>query len=103
MDEAAVRASLRKIHAADRRANTVRRVGEYQRLFPGFEDIVADEFAALESAESVWEFATRPHALAAPLPPPPPPEAARKLGPYTLLREVGRGGQAQVFLAQCTP
>ncbi|MHC4450417.1 MAG: protein kinase domain-containing protein [Planctomycetota bacterium] len=106
MNEAEAREGFRRVYAADQEAGRPRSVDAYQRLFPGFEDAVADEFAALNStrARSVWEFESRSRARSEPSPPrveaPPPIEKGpQKLGPYELLEKLGQGGQGLVFLA----
>ncbi len=68
---------------ADRGAGTLRTLADYQARFPGFENRVAQEWAAL--GEPVRD-AT--------------PQPTRTLGRYRVVRELGRGGQAVVYLAQ---
>jgi len=74
-------------YLADLESRTLRTLAEYQSLFPGFEEEVADEFRMLEDeGESV-----------APVSAPDP--TGDMLGPYRIVRELGRGGQAVVYLA----
>ena len=68
---------------ADRAAGNLRTLADYQARFPGFENRVAQEWAALGE----------PARAAAPQP-------TRTLGRYRVVRELGRGGQAVVYLAQ---
>ncbi|MEM7308428.1 MAG: serine/threonine-protein kinase [Planctomycetota bacterium] len=63
---------------ADREAGEVRPLGEYLEAFPGHEERLRREF------EDLRRRSTEP----------------AKLGPYRLLRELGRGGQGVVYLAQ---
>jgi tetratricopeptide (TPR) repeat protein len=74
-------------YANDARSGTTRTVGDYCALFPGFEDVVAREYARLVDAGARGA------------PPALPDEVGSKLGPYVLLEELGRGGQGAVFLA----
>jgi serine/threonine protein kinase len=73
----------------DRAAGRRRSLEQYQSLFPGAPALIAREFAQLGSSGD--------HATMAP-PGAPPPD--RRVGPYRLLRELGRGGQGMVFLAE---
>ncbi|MBI5852787.1 MAG: protein kinase, partial [Planctomycetes bacterium] len=66
----------------DRAAGKKRSAAEYQALFPGFEERIARELADLEREDQ----APRPSSLAH----------------YELVRELGRGGQAVVWLAEDT-
>ena len=70
----------------DRAAGRERSREEYLARFPGFEPRIARELAAIARAAPEQ----RPAAV---------PGAARRIGRYRLLRELGRGGQAVVYLA----
>lgn len=73
---------------ADDEAGAVRPLGDYQAMFPGYEDVIAREYASL--LESDDGDAT--------------PCSGRvgieQVGPYRVLRELGRGGQSVVYLAE---
>ncbi len=77
----AVRHDFLARYADDAAAGTTRSLADYQALFPGHEAAIAEEFAALSEPEQQ-------------------PEGLRRIGPYELLRELGRGGQATVYLAR---
>ena len=70
-----------EMYDRDRAAGRVRSAADYVARFPGFEARIEREFAAMAAA--------------------PPPRAARerRVGRYRLIQELGRGGQAVVWLA----
>lgn len=74
---------------ADQEAGEARPLADYQRRFPGHEDAVAREYLRLHASSPRVD-----------RPPSPPPAGERTLGPYRILRELGRGGQARVLLAR---
>jgi serine/threonine protein kinase len=69
------------LFAEDLAAGTARRLADYQARFPGHEAEIAAEFADLTAAGAA---------------------ELRRVGPYQLLQELGRGGQATVWLARDT-
>lgn len=79
VDELAERGMLRFLERllTDRAAGRERTLEEYQAAFPGLEGRIAEELDAAGG---------------------PPPEP-RSIGPYRLIRELGRGGQGVVHLA----
>ena len=72
---------------ADEDAGGARPLASYQAMFPGFEDVIASEYAGLmeESGEG---------------PRTPDRTGPENVGPYRILRELGRGGQSVVYLAE---
>ncbi len=72
-----------RVYIEDLEADRSRSLAEYQRLFPGMEEAVAAEWRLLEVAEEQ-----------------PVVEPAETLGPYRIVRVLGRGAQATVFLAE---
>ena len=83
-------ALLRKVES-DRAAGLQRTLAEYQSQFPGHEEVVAREFAALTTDETDADRTAEPPTTSTTPP--------RTLGPYRIERELGRGGQGAVFLA----
>jgi tetratricopeptide (TPR) repeat protein len=71
---------------ADRAAGREQPLAFYQAQHPGFEQLVADELGSATGAGAA--------------PAAPPAAAPDRIGPYRIEREIGRGGQAVVFLAQ---
>jgi len=90
-DEAAIVAAFLSRYLADRTAGKEVPVEAYQALFPDFEAVVAREYRQLRGQD--------PEATPAPDPIPPGP---RSFGPYRLVKEIGRGGQGVVYLAEDT-
>lgn len=65
-------------YRSDRAGNVEARLEDYLEAFPGHEETIAALFAELEAER---------------------PEPANRLGPFRLVRELGRGGQGTVWLA----
>ncbi|MCU0863693.1 MAG: tetratricopeptide repeat protein [Planctomycetes bacterium] len=90
-DEAVRNALLRQFHA-DLQAGGLRIETEYAARFPGHEALVAAELAALREEDSGP--GDERGDLGAP-----PATPVLTIGPYSVRRELGRGGQATVYLA----
>ena len=85
--------------AADRAGGRLRPVEDYRRLFPGHDAVIEAEYAAFldgGSAASDTTAAGGSEVRTAVLP---PAIASLRLGPYRLVRELGRGGQGVVYEA----
>ena len=74
--------ALLSAFARDHEHGIVRPVAEYQARFPGHEDLVAEELALLVADGAIGV------------------AGGQQVGPYALVRELGRGGQATVYLAR---
>ena len=81
--ERAARQAFLESYRRDLDADAVRGLADYQRELPGHEAAIEAEYRSLEPEEA---------ATAAPRP--------RQIGPYRLLRQLGRGAQATVHLAE---
>src|SRR5262245_8139139 len=79
MTEAQVTNAFLQRYLQDRESGSVRPLADYQALFPGHEALVADCYARCEPREN---------------------EACEKIGPFQVIREIGRGGQGVVYLAE---
>ena len=77
-EHAARNAILQRL-AADQARGELHSLSEYQRVFPDNAELVAEEFTALEDPAGAPE---------------------RRIGPYVVLDELGRGGQGVVYRAR---
>jgi serine/threonine protein kinase/formylglycine-generating enzyme required for sulfatase activity len=74
---------------SDRAAGRSQPLAVYLLRYPGFEEVVAREFVAAEAEASASGSVSEPE----------PATGAAFIGPYRIIRELGRGGQAVVYLA----
>lgn len=91
-------ADFHALFVLDERGGRLRDVDEYQRRFPGFEEVVRAQYAFLSGdAEAAQVDLFQTAELA-----PSDLEMGRPsdLGPYRILRLLGRGAQGTVYLAQ---
>src|SRR5262245_26327528 len=89
MDDAAVIATFLRRYLADREAGRVSTLQAYQALFPGYEDLIALEFAAVEQGD-LSRAAASPERQ---------DDAGLIADRYRILEELARGGQGEVYLA----
>lgn len=86
------------LYVLDERSGRLRALEEYQRRFPGFEHIIHAEYALLSGAPDALQAERLRTADWAPsdagL------ESGREIGPYRLVRMLGRGAQGTVYLAE---
>jgi serine/threonine protein kinase/tetratricopeptide (TPR) repeat protein len=89
MDEAAILARFLELYRADLDKDGPRPCSDYQALFPGFEDIIAREYADLGSHAACNGATSRGS------------HASRSwIGPFRVIEELARGGQGEVYLAE---
>ncbi|MEM7311293.1 MAG: serine/threonine-protein kinase [Planctomycetota bacterium] len=74
----------------DRESGSTRSLGDYQALHPGYEDLIAGEHERLLRGEGPTDLTS---ALGG-------HPAGARIGPYRVVRELGRGGQGTVLLAE---
>lgn len=85
-DEAHLVCAFAERFLEDSEANGPRSLTAYLALYPGHEELIAREYVALTSSRGGT---SNPDA-----------EDAQRIGPYRLICELGRGGQAVVWLAE---
>ncbi|MCA9322075.1 MAG: protein kinase, partial [Planctomycetes bacterium] len=101
MDQNALRRVIRALWLADLQSGQGRSLEGYQDLFPGLEELVRNEIEGLKLQEPGEK-----HSVSSPVTPMstagarPQADLSGRLGPYRFLRELGRGGQAIVYLAE---
>ncbi|MFT7619012.1 MAG: serine/threonine protein kinase/formylglycine-generating enzyme required for sulfatase activity [Planctomycetota bacterium] len=90
-------------YCADLAANKARELADYQELYPGADDAIAAAFATLMDASTVMatsSTASTARTVAGEVDRPKNPVLGKSLGHYSLLNEIGRGGQGLVLLAK---
>src|SRR5262245_49791959 len=86
MRDPAIVAAFVEQYRADRQYGRVRSMSEYQARFPGFEDLIAREYAEIQERASRGDPASD--------------AGDRLVGPFRILKQLGRGGQGEVYLAE---
>ena len=84
------REAFRAQYIRNQREGVTRRLHEYLKMFPGDEKGIAREWLALE--ESTTQGTPREKGS--------PTIRSDQVGPYRLMKEIGRGGQGIVYLAE---
>ena len=93
MSHAHILNSFLRRYSEDQQARGVRPLEEYKALFPGHEELIARKYAELRAQaledhpETGKETSTKV-------------SDEERIGPYRILRELGRGGQGRVYLAE---
>jgi formylglycine-generating enzyme required for sulfatase activity/serine/threonine protein kinase len=86
MPDAAIISLFLDRYRADKDGGGIRSLEAYQAIFPGYEDLIAREFTTLERLASSAETPSRP--------------GPQWVGPFRIIRLLGRGGQGEVYLAE---
>src|SRR5262245_16395029 len=92
--EAAIARAYYALLHADREAGRTSSVADYQRRFPGYEDLVARLHREVEPGSADTPGDPGEEALE--------PDPIPEIGPYRVIKEIGRGAQGDVYLAEDT-